>query len=186
MQNPRLAARYAKSLLDLAVEQNSIESTLLDMQLLEGVCKASNEFCTMLRSPVIQADKKEAVVSAVLGDKITPLTKSFVHLLVTKVRESALPEIAAAFISQYNIMKKIRTVRLTTATPVDDTVKETIRTKVAANMPDHTIDLQTAVNADLIGGFMLEMDNNLIDASVRRDLADIRKQFLDKSYVPMI
>ena len=61
MQNPRLAARYAKSLLDLAVEQNQLETTLADMQLLENICRQSREFTVMLRSPVIQADKKHAI-----------------------------------------------------------------------------------------------------------------------------
>jgi F-type H+-transporting ATPase subunit delta len=182
MVNPRIAARYAKSLLDLAIEQNSLEATLQDMQQISHICDISREFCTLLRSPVVHADRKQAVVSAVFNDRMNTLTKAFVTLLVSKGREGALPEIAVAFVDQYRKMKNISTVKLTTAAPVEDRVKEAIRAKVAASMPGQQIEMEVAVDAALIGGFTLEMDDKLVDASVRRDLNDIKKTFLDKSY----
>jgi F-type H+-transporting ATPase subunit delta len=182
MQNPRLAARYAKSLLDLAVEQNVLDATLQDMQTLDQVCKQSHDFVVMLRSPVIKPHMKSAALNAVIGNKLQPLSKAFTTLLVNKGRESVLPEIATAFVQQYNELKKIRPVRLTTAMPVSDSVKEAIRAKVAGNMVGQTVQLETAVDASLIGGFTLEIGDKLVDASVRRDLNDIKKQFLDKSY----
>jgi F-type H+-transporting ATPase subunit delta len=186
MQNPRLAARYAKSLLDLAIEQNQLEATLTDVQLLSDVCKQSREFCVMLRSPVINADKKQVIVDAVIGHRLSPLTKAFVTLLVTKGRESSLPEIADAFMQQYKTMKNIRTVKLTTAVPVNDLVKQAIKTKVMGSLSSSTVELEEAVDPDLIGGFVLEMDDKLFDASVRRDLNDVRKQFLKNIYVSQI
>lgn len=186
MQNPRLASRYAKSLLDLAVEQNNLEATLKDVQLLDSICRQNRQFTVVLRSPVIPPDKKEAVINAVMGAHIQPLTKAFIHLLVAKGREGVLPEIGTAFIQQYKDMKSIRTVKLTTAAPLNDTVKESIRTKVAASMPDQSIELTTVIDPELIGGFMLEMNDKLIDASVRRDLMDMRKTILDKSYTVQI
>lgn len=186
MQNPRLASRYAKSLLDLAVEQNSLEDTLQDVQLLEAVCGQSRDFCIMLRSPVISADKKEAVIGAVFNERMRPLTQAFVNLLVNKGREGALPEIASAFISQYKKLKSIRTVKLTTAAPVNDNVTEAIRSKVAASMPGQQVEMKVSVDPELIGGFVLEMDDKLVDASVRRDLQDIKKKFLDRSYTMQI
>lgn len=186
MQNPRLASRYAKSLLDLAIEQNALEPTLQDVQLLDAVCRDSREFTNVLRSPIIKADKKQAIIDAVLGSKLQVLAKSFVTLLVNKGREGNLPEIAQAFISQYKTLKKIRTVRLTTAHPVNDHVKELIRAKVAANMPDSVIELKADVNEALIGGFVLEMDDKIVDASIRRDLNDIKAQFLKNIYVSQL
>jgi F-type H+-transporting ATPase subunit delta len=186
MQNPRLASRYAKSLMDISVEQNSLDETLQDVQLLDDVCGISREFCVMLRSPVINADKKEAAISAVFGGKLKPLTLAFINLLIKKGREAFLPEIAPEFIKQYKNLKSIRTVTLTTALPIDESVKETIRTKVAAGNPDYSIDMQVKVDPELIGGFMLEMGDKLVDASVRRDLAEIKKSFLDKSYMMQI
>ena len=186
MQNPRLATRYAKSLLDLAIEQNSLDATLKDVQLLSDECKQSHEFCVMLRSPVINADKKQVIVDAVIAHRLSPLTKAFVSLLISKGRESVLPEISSAFIQQYKTMKNVRTVKLTTAVPASDAVKEVIRTKVLGSLANSSIEMEEAVNPDLIGGFILEMDDKLFDASIRRDLNDVKKQFLKNIYVSQI
>lgn len=186
MQNPRLAGRYAKSLLDLSIEQGGLEATLNDMQLVDSTCRQSREFTVVLRSPVIKADKKEAIINAVLGSSLSPLTKGFISLLVGKGREANLPEIASAFIAQYKAMKGIRPVKLTTAAPVDDRVKESIRQKVAASMPGQTVELESKVDPSLIGGFVLEVGDKLIDVSIRRDLHDVKKQFLENLYVQNI
>jgi F-type H+-transporting ATPase subunit delta len=184
MLNPRLAIRYAKSILDLAVERNSLDAVLKDMQLLNSICSQSQDFVVMLRSPVINGDKKISVISEVLkGKNISELTYAFIKLLVTKGRESVLPEIAGAFITQYNELKNIRIVKLTTAVPMPDSIKNSIQTKVSGFMPKDTVDLKTSVNGDLIGGFVLEVEDKLFDASVRKSLNDIRSKIIDTSYV---
>jgi F-type H+-transporting ATPase subunit delta len=184
MQNPRLASRYAKSLLDLSIERNSLERTLEDMKVLNSICTQSREFDTMLRSPVISGDKKLKVINEVIKSyNVSELSHAFISLLITKGRELNLPEIAVAFIQQYNELKNIRTVKLTTATPVNDTIKNSIVAKIAGYMPKDTIDLKTEVNADIIGGFVIEMGDRLYDASVLKSLNDVRAKILDSSYV---
>jgi F-type H+-transporting ATPase subunit delta len=186
MQNPRLASRYAKSLLDLAVETNKLDATLSDMKLLEAICKQNRDFTAMLRSPIIKADKKQAILNAVLEGRLSDITNAFITLLVNKGREANLPEMTSAFMSQYNILKNIRTVKLTTAVPVSDVVRDAIKAKVAKSINNDAIEMKTAVNPDLIGGFVLEMEDKMFDASIRRDLHDIRAQFLDNIYVSKI
>ncbi|MBS1616093.1 MAG: ATP synthase F1 subunit delta [Bacteroidetes bacterium] len=186
MQNPRLASRYAKSLIDLAQEQQSLEETLQDVQIIDATIRASREFGIMLRSPIIKADKKQAIFDAVLGGKIGTLTRAFVKLLTEKGREANLGEITTAFIGQYREMNNISMVKLITAVPVSEQVKENIRQKVAAAMPGKKVEMSTEVKAELIGGFVLEMGDKLVDASIRRDLADIRKQFLQNLYIQNI
>jgi len=184
MQNPRLASRYAKSLLDLAIERNSLEDTLKDMRALHEVCAMSPDFCVMLQSPVINGDKKLAVINAVMArQQISVLTNAFIALLVTKGRELNLPEIAEAFIAQYNALKHIRTVKLTTATAMNDSVKKGIESKIATYMPNDTVNLTTSIDASLIGGFLLEVEDQLFDASVKKSLNDIKTSLLDNSYV---
>lgn len=186
MPNPRLASRYAKSLLDLSVEQNVVDTTLQDIKLLDSVCNQSRDFANMLRSPIIKADKKSAIIDAVVGSKLHPLTQAFVKLLVSKGRESNMPEIATAFIGQYKQMKNIKTATLTTAVPVSDSLKEAIRGKVLNAMPGMQIELKEQVNADLIGGFVLQVEDKLVDASIRRDLNDVKAQFLKNIYISKI
>lgn len=183
MQNPRLASRYAKSLLDLAVEQNSLDATLADVQLLDAVSRQSRDFANVLRSPIINGDKKQSIINAVIGDRIAPLTKAFITLLVDKGREANLPEIAGSFIAQYKDMKNIRTVKLTTATPLNDNVKQAIKNKVLASMENSQVEMHEEINPDLIGGFVLEVGDKLFDASIRRDLNDVKSQFLKNIYV---
>lgn len=184
MPNPRLAARYAKSLVDLSTERNQLEVVYADMKYLQAVCKASSEFVAVLVSPIIKADKKEAIISAVTGSNVSELTTAFIKLLITKGRESDLYEIAKAFIGQYNSIKDIHTVTLTTAVEISDVLKQSIQSKVNSAQGSGTVELETKVNDKLIGGFVLEFDNKLVDASILRDLNDVKKQFLKNHYVP--
>ncbi len=186
MDNPRLAARYAKSLIGLSIEQGKLEAVFNDMKMLKSICKISPDFVNMLRSPIILADKKAKIIAAVTEGKTDALTSSFIHLLVTKNRESNLLEIASAFVDQYNEIKNIHQVKLTTAVAVSDDVKQAIIQKVSTMPGIGAVELETAVNPGLIGGFVLETDNNLVDASVLRDLKDVKKQFMNNEYVHKI
>jgi F-type H+-transporting ATPase subunit delta len=186
MPNPRLADRYAKSLVDLAIEQNQLEAVYNDMQYLQAACKSSPEFVNVLRSPVITPDKKQAILTAVTNGKISSLTASFNKLLVSKTREEYLPEIITAVIGRYNALKGIHKVKLTTATPVSEELKQSLVGKIKSETNLQHIELETEVKEELIGGFILEFNNNLVDASVARDLRDIKKQFSQNFYVQQI
>jgi F-type H+-transporting ATPase subunit delta len=183
MPNPRLAARYAKSLLDLSVEKSKLEAVYADMLWLQAVCKSSREFVNLLRSPVINSDKKEKIVEAVTAGKVNALTAAFNKLLIIKHRESNLPEIATAFISQYKEHKKIYTVKLTTAVPVSDAVKNEIINQVKKTSDMQNIELETSVNEKLIGGFVLQAGDKLIDASIAYDLKQIARQFENNDFI---
>lgn len=183
MPNPRLATRYAKSLVDLATEKGQLEVVYADMKYLQAVCKASREFVALLKSPVIKNDQKNSIVTAVTKGKVSELTSAFNTLLVKKGRESDLPEIAFAFIDLYNELKGIHRVKLTTAVAVSDEVKKSIEDKVKTAQNLGTIELETVVDEKLIGGFVLEFANKLVDASILRDLKDIKKQFSQNLFV---
>ena len=182
MTNPRLATRYAKSLLDLAVEQNQLDAVYADMKLLKQVTKSNPDFVNLLRSPVIASDKKDKIIEAVISNKVSKLTMLFAKLLTAKTRESNLPEIITAFIEQYNSLKNIHIVKLTTAVPVSDDVKKGIIEKVKGTVTG-SIELETSVKEELIGGFTLQMGDTLVDATILRDLNDVRKQFMNNEYV---
>ena len=186
MPNPRLAARYAKSLVDLATEQNQLEAVYKDMQYLQSVCKNSPEFVSIMRSPVIKGDKKQNILNALTDGKISDITALFNKLLISKAREEYIPEIITAFLGQYNEMKGIHTVKLTTATAISEELKQAIVAKMKAETSLQNIELNTEVRESLIGGFVLEFNNNLVDASIERDLRDIKKQFSNNVYIQQI
>ena len=130
MPNPRLAARYAKSLIDLSIEKGQLEQVYKDILYLKSIFESSKELVNFLNNPVITSDQKLKVVKAMDSEKTGEITKSFNRLLIRKGRESYLPEIADAFIDQYKEYKGIYTVTLTTAIPVSDDVKNIIINRI--------------------------------------------------------
>ena len=183
MPNPRLASRYAKSLIDLALEKGELEKIYEDMQWLQRVIKGSRDFGNFLRSPIIKSDKKEKIAEAIIGGKVTNITSLFIRLLIAKGRESNLPEIITSFISQYKEYKNIYPVKLTTAIPIDEKLKKAMVDQIRKTSDMQNIELEAMVNEDLIGGFVLEAGDKLIDASIAYDLRQIARQFENNDFV---
>ena len=184
MQNPRLASRYAKSILDLAIERGELEKVYADMLWLQSVCKSNRDFVNVLRSPIIKNDVKRKIIEAVtVTGNISEITSGFNRLLVVKNRERFLPEIVNAFIAAYKNHHHIRTIQLTTAHPVTDDVKNAIVTQVKKSAGFEKVELEEKVNPDLIGGFVLQVGDQLVDASVAYDLRAIAKQFENNDFI---
>ncbi len=173
----RVATRYAKSLIELAQEQNKLDVVKGDMDTLRAMA-ANRDFLLLLRSPVISVQKKRSVIDALLPGKVDEMTLGFVRLMVSKGREAALPEIAGAFLDQFKEIRHISTVKITSAVPLSQTALDEIKANlVKAGTTEAKIDLQTAIDPDLIGGYILEFEGRIYDASVANQLADMRKTF---------
>ena len=186
MNNPRLAGRYAKSLLDLATEQNQVDAVCADMKWLHSVCKSNRDFVVLLNSPVIKPTIKAKIINSVTDGRVSKLTTAFIELLVNKAREINLPEIVMAYIDQFNKLRNIHKVKITTAEPLSAELKAAIMTNIKAVSTTETFEIETAINNELIGGFLLETGGVLVDASILRDLKDIRKQFMNNDYLHKI
>ncbi len=183
MANQRLAHRYAKSLVDLSIELNQFNAVHDDIILLNSICIQSREFILMLKSPIISADKKYKIIQAITSGKISKTTQTFIKVISAKHRESYLPDIITEFIKQFNKIKGIHKVKLTTAIPASDEIKRSFITKIESASSINNIELESIVDEKLIGGFVLEMEGKLIDASILRDLNDVKKQFQNNDYI---
>lgn len=183
MLNPRLAGRYAKSLIGLAIETNQLEAVYNDVLFLQSACRLSRDLVIMLKSPVVTPDKKDAVLDALTKGKVSELTTAFNRLLVKKGRETYLPEILTAFIAQYKQQKGIHTIKLTTALPVSDELKQQIVQKIQEQTALKNIELKSEVEEGIIGGFKLEIGDTLVDASILYDLNKIKGQFLNNDFI---
>ncbi|MBN9350230.1 MAG: ATP synthase F1 subunit delta [Chitinophagaceae bacterium] len=183
MANPRLAKRYAKSLLDLSKEMGKLEQVYNDVAFLQKVVKMSRPFEIMLDSPIIHADKKYKIISSVTGNNISQITSSFIRLLCNKGREDHLSGILTSFIEQYNQLKGIHIAKLTTAIPVSDSIIREFESKIKSASRVNELRLETKVDDSLIGGFVLEMEGMLIDGSISKDLKDVKKQFDNNEYL---
>jgi len=183
MNNPRLAERYAKSLIDLAKEKDQLNEVYDDIKFLQRICKSNRDFVALLKSPIIPEDKKNKIITSIVTGRISNLTALFIKLLASKNRESGLPEIISSYIDQYNQIKGIHKVKLTTATKISEDIKNTFISKIKSANNISNIELETAVDEKLVGGFVLEMDGKLVDASILRDLKDVKKQFQNNDYI---
>jgi F-type H+-transporting ATPase subunit delta len=134
---------------------------------------------------VIKADKKANVVNALASKAGTDeMTKGFINLIINKKRDVFLPEIFTAFQEQYKAHKNIGSVQLTVAHELSDEMRAKITDSIKAQLSGQEIDLTINVDEKLIGGFVLEANNNLFDGSIARDLKDIKDQFMKNIYVP--
>ncbi len=183
MHNPRLAGRYAKSLLDIAIERQQLSTVYADMKFLSSVCKSNPDFVRVLKSPIIKADTKDSIIESITSGRVSELTGLFIRLLVSKTRESNLPEIVHSFIDQYNKLNDIHQVKITTPAPLSDEMRGVLLRKIKSDTPIQIIELEAVVNPDLIGGFTMEMGGVLVDASIQRDLNDVKKNFKSNEYI---
>lgn len=186
MSVTRIAHRYAKSLLDIALEQNKLERVTEDVQSFREVVK-NRDFYLLLKSPIIHHSKKEDVVEKLFTGKYDALTMSFLSILIRKGREMYLPEIAEEYIQEYKKLKHITTVRLTTAAPLSEAVKKAVKAKLlASSKTSDQVELLTVVDPDIIGGYVLEFDGNVYDASIKQKLVELKDEFDDNLYISQI
>jgi len=186
MSATKLASRYAKSLIDLAKEQGQLDAVQGDMLVFQEACK-NNDLKMLLKSPIVNVHKKQDIILAIFGEKFNKITIAFLNLICAKSREEYLPEIAVEFMNQYREMNGISTVKITTAAPLDDNAIAAIKAKLIANkVVSSKLEVSTAVDSDLVGGFVLEFDGNQYDASVARQLYTLKDRFDDNEYVSKI
>lgn len=183
MNNPRLAQRYAKSLIDIATQYNKLEEVYNDISFLKAIVVKNRDFVLMLESPIISPDKKYKIINAITSGNISNITDTFLKLICTKGREPNLPGIINSFIEQYNVITGIHIAKLTTATPASNELKQSFVSKIKASTSFENVQLENKVDDQIIGGFILQMEGKLIDKSILRNLKDLSKQFADNEYL---
>lgn len=183
MPFPRAASRYSKALLSLSLEQNAIEEVYADMQAISNACNDSDELRVLLNSPVVKADKKEEILLEIFKG-MHSLTELFVKILVRKRREGLLHGIAAHYIEDYKKHKNILTAELRTTYPMDKELRDTIKAKIKGNFSK--VEINETIDPDLIGGFILRIDDQQIDTSLRSKLEEIRQEFSKNEYISQL
>jgi F-type H+-transporting ATPase subunit delta len=182
MEGTRAASRYAKSFLDLALEQGVLEKAYADMKYIAEVCKTNSDFRTFLKSPIIKTDKKQAVLKEVFSGKLDKVTDAFVQLITAKKREIYLAEIAEEFLNQYNAKKEILKAVVTTANGIDEATRKKVLELVKGTGQNEVI-LEEKINKDLIGGFIIRVGDKQIDASIARKLNNLKRGFSESPFV---
>ena len=154
-----------------------------DVKTFKSAVVENRDLYLLLKSPIVNADKKESIIEAIFEGKLDELTFAFMKLLTRKGREQYLPEIADAFVEKYNGIKNITPVVLKTAVKVDDATVKKITEALNVDKSVGDVQLKTEVDESLIGGFVLQYNDKLYDASVIDKLKDLKVKFEDDSYI---
>ncbi|MDF9798308.1 F-type H+-transporting ATPase subunit delta [Catalinimonas alkaloidigena] len=185
MVNTRVASRYAKSLIDLAVEKKILKEVYQDMVFFMETSKSNRDFVLMLRNPIITHEKKKAVLYALFKDKFNPATLALFDIITRKNRESYLPAIAESFEIQYRQHQGIVKATVTTPMPLTDTLKKKF-IELVATQTGKKIELEEKVDPSIIGGYVLKIGDQQMDNSIIAKLKTLSYEFSDDSYVKAI
>jgi len=183
MSDSRAASRYIKSLLGLAVEKGVLEEVDQDMQLFARICRENRSFEVMLKSPIIKHDKKKEILNKLFKGKVNALTIAILDILTQKNREALLPAIAADFHAAYNAYKGIGKATVRTAVPLDAKLRGEIVQMVKDLSDKKQVELVEVVDPELIGGFVLNVGDKQVDASVTNKLKTLQLKFKENTYV---
>ena len=179
MNESQISVRYAKALFKSACEQELLDQIYKDMEVLTSTCKLE-DFQYMLVVPTLQPSQKISLVGDILEKNISKLSLSMIFLVIKNKRESFLPGIARNFKDLYRKEKGISTASLITAQQVDESEMDGIR-KLIKKAYDSEVELTIAVDGDVIGGFILTIEDMRYDASVASNLKKLKKQLLQTS-----
>lgn len=183
MADSRVASRYVKSLLGLAVEQGVLEEVHADMQLLDSVCHSNRDFVLMLKSPIVRHEKKKEILRRLFSGKVHKLSMSIIEILTTKNREPLLPAIATEFHNAYNVYKGIVKAYVTTTIPIDGKLRGELEAIVKKLSDKTQVEMEERVDKELIGGFILNVGDRQIDASIKNKLKALRIKFGENPFL---
>ncbi|WP_192822908.1 ATP synthase F1 subunit delta [Rufibacter sp. LB8] len=182
MSDERVASRYAKSLLELAQEQGSLEKVYADMRSFTKVLNESRDFQLALRNPIIKHDKKLAILTAVFGASMTPLTMAFFKIITQKNREAVLESVATEFVKQYNLISGIQKATVTTAAPLTDDLRATFQ-QMVVDRTGSKVELTEVVNPEVVGGYVLRIGDQQIDNTIKTSVQKLRNKFKENPYI---
>lgn len=173
MKGTKVAARYAKALLELANEKGMVDAVANDMNYLFEVQADNKDFQNLLSSPIVNAHKKQQILQEVFA-QFEAISTSFIHLIIKSGRENLLPMIAQSFIEQLKAQKGIVPVELITAVALDESTKKAILQKVQVAIPGE-MEVSEKIDPSIIGGFIVKMGDKRIDASVQNQLNQLKQ-----------
>jgi F-type H+-transporting ATPase subunit delta len=181
MNDSKISVRYSRALFQSALEKKILDEVNQDMILIAEICKTP-ETKEFLNSPIIVPSKKTEIFHKIFGGHVQEITLSLIDLVVKNGRESFLPAISRVFIHETLRHKGITKSVLTTAVAIDPKVKKEI-TGMISKVFNTKAELEEVIDSDVIGGFILRVDDNYIDASVKNKLNKIKKE-LWRSAIP--
>ncbi|MHB2149207.1 ATP synthase F1 subunit delta [Calditrichota bacterium LG25] len=171
----RVAKRYTKAIFQLAQENNILEQIEQDFLLLSDLLRQSDELDQFLANPLIREDKKMEALEEMVGPKANPMTKNFLRLLATKRRLRVLPAILENFRQMMLEYRNIVEGEVVSAVELDESQLAAIKKRLE-EMWGKNVKLYPRVQPDILGGFVVRVQDVVIDNSIRLQLNKLREK----------
>ena len=170
-----ISVRYARALLKSATDAKIEDAVYTEMQQLAKSYVEVPQLRFTIDNPMLSKDKKEALLLTAVGEKSSDLTKTFIQLVLKEDRERVMQFIANSYVTLYRQQKNVIRGRLITAAAVSPATEQKMRQMVEGKT-NGTVEFESEVDPDIIGGFILEYDTYRMDASVKTKLNSILTQ----------
>ena len=167
-----ISVRYARALLKSATDAKIEDAVYTEMQQLAKSYVEVPQLRFTIDNPMLSKDKKETLLLTAVGKQPSALTKVFIQLVLKEDRENVMQFIANSYVTLYRQQKNVIRGRLITAAAVTPAIEQKMRQMVESKT-NGTVEFETEVNPDIIGGFILEYDTYRLDASVKSKLKSI-------------
>lgn len=176
MPTSKVAKRYANGLLEFSQETGTTGSLANEMQNIINVLESSKELSAIYDSPFIDS-KKKIDISKEVFNGFSQSSMNFISLVIKQGRESHLKSIAKEYIRKVEVLNGIQRISLTSATQLSrETIDKILR---ESHLVDNakSFDIKTKINPTILGGYILRVGDQQIDASVKTKLSNIKKEF---------
>lgn len=181
MNGSRAAIRYAKAILSFALEQQKEVEVNNDMLLVANTIQDSKELQLLLNSPVLKTELKKSALKEIFASKTSALTIGLINLLIDNKRLPILGEVAKKYTVIYDSLKGIEVATVTTAVPLTEELNQQVLRKVI-EITGKQATIESVINPDIIGGFILRVGDIQYDASVSNKLQVLKRQFENESF----
>ena len=167
--------RYARALLKSATDANLDTTVYQEMMTVAKSYIDVPALRQTIDNPMLSKDKKESLLVVAAGETPCQLTRAFIALVLKEDRENMIQFMANSYVTLYRKQKNVIRGKLTTAARVSLETEQKMRQMVQSKT-NGTVEFETEVNPDIIGGFILEYDTYRMDASVKSKLNAILTQ----------
>lgn len=181
MNESRIHGRYAGVLLDLAVEKQLQDIVFDDVKLISDVCIQNKDFNDLLSSPIVEPKKKKIIIDEIFSKHLHSLTISFLHQLIKNKRENLIRGISISFIKKYKESKGILTAYVQTASELSKYFLDQL-IGILEKQTGEKIEIVQQIKPELIGGFIVTIDDKQLDKSIFNKLQRLKKEFKENTY----
>ena len=167
-----ISTRYARALLKSATDAKLEEQVYQEMMTLAKSYSDVPVLRQTIDNPMLEKSKKQTLLETAVGGTPSKLTQTFIALVLKEDRENMVQFMAYSYVTLYRKQKNVIRGKLTTAARVSPETEQKMR-QMVESMTQGTVEFETEVNPDIIGGFILEYDTFRMDASVKSKLNNI-------------